>query len=882
MSLEVEMRIFSAFCLVVLLWPPVQAAVGDNSVGMNIHIGRDTFIDACDDLGVGWVRMDGNWFVMEPSQDNYNWAWMDEFVDRANAKGLKVFITLGYTPDWVPSHGEAGDGSTGDNCPDDETHWVDFVEDAVTHYRAMGVTHYGMWNEPNLDGFFDGTVEEYVDIIMVPGAAAVRRVCADCKVLGPELANVGDCDVYMENIFNRAPASTFDIITHHSYNGFTETGWNIWDGDGFINVLDDQRIPGFTRKDIRQILDAAGWTGEVWMTETGLRATPIGDSGEENRQATYYIRVLEEQLKRAWYTNTFFYEIHDCGPDQPQCTIDGYGIMRAFQGELGQREFPRDFTLKPAFHALKQFIIDHPEIVGTQPAPQCGDGQDNDNDDLTDLEDPGCTDAFDDDESDDPPKETLDAYRSSGIVIDGQLDDIGPDGWVLLAEESWNGTEQLQNPGDLSVRSAVRWDNNGLYFAFDVTDDIHQNDRTPDLLWASDSVQVALDTACNGGIGYDDTDDHEINFALANGQTTTFRFHCPPGATDDYSAAVVRDGSHTIYEIHIPPSALPGVNLAVNQRICYSFLVNEDDGSGRIGWIELTPGIGSEKAPAYFVEFIILNETSEPGQDGGDQDAGVDAGTDAGGGDDAGQPADEGTDAGGGDDAGQVTDEDQDAAPDGMGPLDGAGTDGGGRTDWYSPGTDDSCSCGASSGSGLVMLFFLPFLLLLRRRLPALILLLAVLAAGCGLDVVEIDVKEEVTVGGTSMVFPEMANFGGTLEKSLSDKDVDPGDVDSMKLLSCSIRMIGQGGLTNDLAFLEKLDFYVSANGMPQTLMASQPSFPDGIREADLTVTEDLELKPYLKAGDMKVSPDAPFVYLPPDLVSMEIVFHIRVDVNVI
>jgi hypothetical protein len=32
----------------------------------------------------------------------------------------------------------------------------------------------------------------------------------------------------------------------------------------------------------------------------------------------------------------------------------------------------------------------------------------------------------------------------------------------------------------------------------------------------------------------------------------------------------------------------------------------------------------------------------------------------------------------------------------------------------------------------------------------------------------------------------------------------------------------------------------------------------------------------------MKVSPDAPFVYLPPDLVSMEIVFRIRVDVNVI
>jgi hypothetical protein len=173
-------------------------------------------------------------------------------------------------------------------------------------------------------------------------------------------------------------------------------------------------------------------------------------------------------------------------------------------------------------------------------------------------------------------------------------------------------------------------------------------------------------------------------------------------------------------------------------------------------------------------------------------------------------------------------------------------------------------------------------MLLLRRRLPALILLIALLGAGCGLDVVEFDVKEEVTVGGTSMVFPEMSNFGGSLERSLSNKDVNPGDVDSMKLLSCSIRMIGQGGLTNDLSFLQKLEFYASATGMPRTLMASQPSFPDGVREADLTVTEGLELKPFLKAGDMKVSPDAPFEYLPPDLVNLEIVFHMRVDVNVI
>lgn len=871
-------RMISVFCLVFLLPPTARADVGDNGVGINIHIGRDTFIEACADLGVTWVRMDGNWFVMEPSQDDYNWAWMDGFVNRAHTAGLKVFITLGYTPDWVPSHGPA-DGQNGDNCPDDETHWVDFVEDAVTHYRAMGVTHFGLWNEPNLDGFFDGTLEEYVGIIMVPGAAAVRRVCADCKVLGPELANVGDCDTYLEGIFARAPASTFDIITHHSYNGFTETGWNIWDGDGFINVLDDQRIPGWTRKDLRQILDAAGWTGEVWITETGYRATPIGDQTEENTQATYYTRVLEEQLNRAWYTNTFFYEIMDCKPDQPDCSIDGYGIMRAESGSAGSRTFPDDFRLKPAFYKLKQFISDHPEIVGTQPPPQCGDGVDNDQDDLTDLEDPGCTGALDDDESDDPPKQTLDAYHTPGMVIDGQHGDVGPDGWVALAEESWNGTEQLSNPGDLSVRAAVRWDSNGLYFAFEVTDDFHQNDHTVDLIWASDSVQLGFDVGLNGGLGYDDTDDHEINFALVLGdRIATYRFHGPSGATDDFDAMVVRDGTQTLYEIYIAPSALPGINLSAGQRLGFSFLVNEDDGGGRIGWIEWTPGIGSKKAPAYFGEIVLSDQSSGgPDEDGGDPDAGADGGRDSGDGD-AGQHNDQGADeiedAGGGDDAGQTGDGMYtDAGVD-------AGADQGG--DEAKEDRGDGCGCNSSGGVVSLLLLFLPTLLLLRRRLPALMVLMALVGAGCGLDVIELDVKEQVSVGGTSMVFPEMGNFGATLEKSLTDKDVDPGDVDSMKLLSCSIEMIGQGGLTNDLSFLQKLDFYVTATGKERTLLASQPSFPQGTRRADLTVTEGLELKPFLNAGGMKVSPDAPFVFQPPDLVTMEIVFRIRVDVNVI
>ncbi len=209
-------------------------------MGINTHDGRPSFVAAADQLGVTWVRFDAHWFVLEPAQDAYQWATLDAQVDAAHAAGLKVFLTLAYTPAWVPRHGDSN-GQPRNDVPNTSAEWVDFVRDAVSHYRARGVQHFGLWNEANLQNFFEGTVDEYANILVNPGAAAVRAVCADCYVLGLDLAHVGDVDGYLEQTLART-AGAWHIITHHTYNGFRETGWRIWDGDGFLNALELQRF----------------------------------------------------------------------------------------------------------------------------------------------------------------------------------------------------------------------------------------------------------------------------------------------------------------------------------------------------------------------------------------------------------------------------------------------------------------------------------------------------------------------------------------------------------------------------------------------------------------------------------------------------------------
>jgi hypothetical protein len=657
----------TAAVLTVLGASPASAEVGDNNLGINTHIPGNDLLDMCDDMGLTWIRVDGNWFWMNPERGRYYWDEMDRVVREAHARGLSVFMTLGYTPDWVPKVARTrGDSNGGNDEPSTSTEWVAFVEAAVAHYSALGVTHFGMWNEPNLDSFWEEAagVDPYIDKILIPGAEALRRVCDDCLVLGPELAHVGDYDVFMDEVLTRA-IDQFDIISHHIYQDFEETGCTVFGGDCFLNALEHRRW-FFTRISVRELLDRHGWDGEVWITETGYRADPPGDAGEEDEQATFVRRVMEEQLARGWWTNTFFYEITDCGVDIAGCDIDGYGVSRPLRP--APRTYPGDYRLKPAFYEIQGFIRDHPEIVSTTPAAACGDGVDNDGDGWADSDDRGCSDGTDDDESDDPPRRRVDAIEASDISVDGSLTEWSGDGWIALGPEDWVGIVEHGGGSDFSVRAAARWTAGTIFLALEVTDDVHRNDRPDPELWIGDSVQLAFDVSRDHGGSYDSSNDHELTFALVGDAARGFRFHGPDAATDGWDVAIARSGSTTSYELGLPAAVLAPADLVEGAVLGFSFLVNENDGAttpdgtGREGWLELTAGIGLGKVPYRFGEVWLVSEPVGPDGDA-DVDADADSDTDA----DSDADTDADTDADSDVDADGDTDGDADGDADGDG-----------------------------------------------------------------------------------------------------------------------------------------------------------------------------------------------------------------------
>ena len=429
-----------------------QADLGDNSLGINTHVPPDGELDLVRDLGMNWIRVDGNWVSMEPSRGRFEWGVMDRVVNSARTRDLKVFMTLAYSPSWVPRSNDGGDGTPHDDEIAGSAEWSTFVTQAVRHYRALGVTHFGMWNEPNLEQFWDGTADTFVDRVLIPGAAAVRAACSDCVVLGPDLAHLRGYDDFLRVVMRRA-RSSFDIFAHHIYKDWPENGHSAFDGDSFINALEMRRA--FGRASMREVLDEFDYRGEVWITETGYRASPPGSASEEEAQEIYIRRVMEEQLERPWWTNTFFYESVDCGIDIVGCDIDGFGITRPLRAN--PRSWPGDYRKKPAYNRIQSFIRENPEIVaGMSSSPAaCADGRDNDGDGRIDLDDPGCSSAADNDETDPEVARALTATRGPS-TLDGDLGEYS--GFVSLGGADFREGSAPSGAGDLSVRLAARYE----------------------------------------------------------------------------------------------------------------------------------------------------------------------------------------------------------------------------------------------------------------------------------------------------------------------------------------------------------------------------------------------------------------------------------------
>ncbi|MFN8597482.1 MAG: hypothetical protein U0559_15035 [Anaerolineae bacterium] len=218
-----------------------------------------------------------------------------------------------------------------------DNRWAYFVNAAVNRYRPggtlaqqqgwaaeRGVRFWEIWNEPDLDTFFTGTITDYARLLKV-GYLSARTADPQAQIVlgGMVHWQKSNWFVSLLNLIKTDPTAVanhyfMDKVAVHNYF------W-AWQTFGYL-------YPDRVQLDNHGLQDV-----ELWLTETGVPVCGEGSfpactdplnrwyRASPDEQAAY---LIQSATYAAWLKNesyVWFQLFDDCGN---QCGVDAYGLVR--------------------------------------------------------------------------------------------------------------------------------------------------------------------------------------------------------------------------------------------------------------------------------------------------------------------------------------------------------------------------------------------------------------------------------------------------------------------------------------------------------------------------------------------------------------------------
>ena len=331
--------------------PPLDIpAVGSQFHGMWSDYTDQERLEVLDKLaaaGVTWIRLDLGWSSFQESGRNEYSNWYveraDFIVDAARERGMRVLGTLWRTPDWA--NGGAGTIVP----PSDPADYGNFAGWIAEHFRGR-VDAWEIWNEPNLDYFFDGSIQEYVGLLR-SAYPAIKAGDPEAEVVlgGPAYNDTP----WLRQMYEAGGGPFFDVMATHPYQGMA---------DAPPETPDDGTI--WTLSHVSNVIDLMNEFGDggkpIWFTEFGWSSHPnTPDLPNWKRgvtleqQADFLLRALVYIGNRfPEVTNVFWY--NERNRDSGHEYLDNYGLLY------------RDLSPKPVYEALKAFLAGE---IAVEPVP---------------------------------------------------------------------------------------------------------------------------------------------------------------------------------------------------------------------------------------------------------------------------------------------------------------------------------------------------------------------------------------------------------------------------------------------------------------------------------------------------------------------------------
>jgi xylan 1,4-beta-xylosidase len=276
-----------------------------------------------DDMGVYRVDSKG--------REQYNFQYIDALYDYLLSIDVKPFVELGFMPSALASGTKTIFWWRGNVTPPSSYEkWETLVKKLTEHwtqrYGAAEVAtwYFEVWNEPNLDGFWAGTQQDYFKLY-THAVRGIKSVNANYKVGGPATAGaawIPEMIAYCAK--NKIP---LDFVSTHSY-GVNQGFLDEFGSTGTVLSKDEMAVSADVLNNRKQIAESAMPNLELHYTEWSSSYTPADPTHDSYHQAAYILQKLKQvggaaQSMSYWVFTDIFEE---AGP-RFEAFHGGFGLM---------------------------------------------------------------------------------------------------------------------------------------------------------------------------------------------------------------------------------------------------------------------------------------------------------------------------------------------------------------------------------------------------------------------------------------------------------------------------------------------------------------------------------------------------------------------------
>ena len=275
-----------------------------------------------DDLGT--VKMADNKLV-------YDWTKVDYLYDHMLKDGIKPFVELGFTPDALKTSDQTIFYWKGNTSHPRLDLWKQLVDSFTRHMIARyGIEevrswYFEVWNEPNLDGFWQyGDREDYFALYNLT-ARTLKAVDPQLRVGGPATAGAAWVPEFLA--YAKATNAPVDFITTHTYG----VDYGYLDEEGKMDLQlskNPNAITGDVEK-VRGQIEASTFPGlPLYFSEWSTSYNPRDLSHDSYIAAPYILTKLKSVQGTAQGMSYWTYSdlFEEPGP-QEKPFQGGFGLM---------------------------------------------------------------------------------------------------------------------------------------------------------------------------------------------------------------------------------------------------------------------------------------------------------------------------------------------------------------------------------------------------------------------------------------------------------------------------------------------------------------------------------------------------------------------------